>query len=57
MNRVDPVELLKRLRVLEVKLELEGAYVRANVVYMAIQYVLQTMGEEVAREMLKAGLK
>jgi hypothetical protein len=52
-RRIDEVELLKRLRTLEGKLEMEGAYVRANTVYMAIQFVLQTMGEKVAAQYLK----
>jgi hypothetical protein len=56
MQRIDPVELLKRLRVLEGKLEMEGSYVRANTVYLAIQFVLQTMGDAVAVEMRKQGL-
>jgi hypothetical protein len=53
MTRIDPVRVLQRLRILELKLENEGWYVRANTCYLAIQYVLQTMGEEVAREIEK----
>jgi CRISPR/Cas system CSM-associated protein Csm4 (group 5 of RAMP superfamily) len=54
MKRIEPVKVLQRLRILELKLESEGAYVRANTVYMAIQYVLQTMGDECAREFLRS---